>query len=144
MTTLMDLYQFTERRGINVDWFSMKFAESISMFLDGSFSIALDPQKITSTKDEYCKLCHEIGHCETGAFYNKYATCDIVEKRENKANRWAIENSLTANEIDAAVEEGYTDIWSLAEYFNVTSEFMRKAICYYTFGNLDDADYLPM
>ena len=45
-----------------------------------------------------------------------------------------------AEELDNAVADGYTDIWSLAEHFNVTPDFMRKAVCWYTYGNLD-VDY---
>ena len=39
-------------------------------------------------------------------------------------------------DLDVAVADGYTDIWSLAEHFGVTEDFMRKAVCWYTHGNL--------
>ena len=31
---------------------------------------------------------------------------------------------------------GHTEIWDLADHFGVTEGFMRKVICYYTYGNL--------
>ncbi|WP_312280346.1 hypothetical protein [Oscillibacter sp.] len=43
---------------------------------------------------------------------------------------------VPVNKLDEAVADGCTDIWSLAEYFEVTEEFMREAICWYTHGNM--------
>lgn len=31
-----------------------------------------------------------------------------------------------------AVRDGMTEVWELAEYFDVTEDFMRWAIAYYT------------
>ena len=43
---------------------------------------------------------------------------------------------ITEEELDEAVANGHTEIWDLADYFDVTEEFMRKAVCLYTYGNL--------
>ena len=40
------------------------------------------------------------------------------------------------DELNDAVSNGYTDLWSLADYFGVTIDFMKKAVCFYTYGNL--------
>ena len=32
--------------------------------------------------------------------------------------------------------DGHTEMWDLADYFHVTEDFMRKAVCWYTYGNL--------
>lgn len=61
---------------------------------------------------------------------------DLVAKHEYKADKWAIERALSVDELDDAVAEGHTEIWDLAEYFGVTEDFMRKAVCWYTYGNL--------
>ena len=37
---------------------------------------------------------------------------------------------------DQAVAEGCTELWELAERFDVTEEFVRKAVCLYVHGNL--------
>lgn len=44
-------------------------------------------------------------------------------------------------ELNEAVSEGYTELWELADYFNVSEDFMKKAICWYKFGNLDVDSY---
>ena len=71
-----------------------------------------------------------------GAFYNRWAVCDIRKKHELRADKWAIQRMIPEDELDLAVAEGYTDISSLAEHFGVTEEFMKKAVCWYTHGNL--------
>lgn len=115
----------------------MAWAESLSIPLpNGGCAVAIDPSKIISTADAKAKLGHELGHCATGSFYNRYAACDVRQKHENKANKWAIKKLIPENALDDAVAEGYTDIFSLAEHFDVTEEFMRMAICWYTHGNL--------
>ena len=81
-------------------------------------------------------LSHELGHCKTGAFYNIWAARDVRRKHEHRADKWAIQRLIPEEELDQAVAEGCTDIWSLAEHFSVTEEFMRKAVCWYTHGNL--------
>ena len=70
------------------------------------------------------------------SFYNEYAACDIRKKHENRADKRAIELRLSADDLDQAVADGHTDLWDLAEHFGVTEEFMRKAVCWYTHGNL--------
>ena len=115
----------------------MAWAESLSIPLpNGTCAIAIDPSKIISTADAKAKLAHEMGHCCTGSFYNKYAACDVRQKHENRANRWAIQKLIPEEELDDAVANGCTDIFSLAEHFEVTEDFMRMAVCWYTHGNL--------
>lgn len=144
---LLELYDFAAHQGHAIYWYSIHVSEvhGISIPLsNGTCAIAMDPWKIKTIADEYCDLAHEIGHCERGAFYNRYATCDIIKKHENQADRWAIENTISSADLDAAIADGYGSIFELADYFNVTEDFMRKAVCLYTFGNLDCKDYLPM
>lgn len=39
-------------------------------------------------------------------------------------------------DLDEAVAEGHTEFWDLAEYFGVTEDFVKKAVRWYTYGNL--------
>ena len=38
--------------------------------------------------------------------------------------------------LDDAIAQGHTELWDLADYFGVTEDFMRKAVCWYVHGNL--------
>lgn len=73
-------------------------------------------------------LAHEIGHCETLAFYNAYSPLEIREKHEARADRWAVSKLVPVGELTEALKHGINEIWALAEHFDVTEDFMRKAI----------------
>lgn len=121
----------------------MARAESLSVPLPGGrYGVAIDPGKVRSIADERVKLGHELGHCERGAFYNPYAVCDVRRKHENRADKWAVEHFLSADDLDEAVADGCTEMWELADRFDVTEEFMRKAVCWYVHGNLDVEEYV--
>lgn len=142
MVDLLSLYRQAERDNIGVYWFTMDSAESLSIQAsDGSCAIAIDPWYLRTQAEEKTKLAHEMGHCETGSFYNEDAALDIRQKHENKADKWAIMKLVPRDELDAAAEAGYSDVWSLADYFGVSVEFMRKAICLYMHGNLNVEQY---
>lgn len=143
MMRLLQLYQTAEENGVEVDCFCLDSREALSvMDHDCSCFIAIDPFQLTSRQDETLKLAHELGHCLTGSFYNRWASCDIRQKHENRADRWAIERLVPKEQYDAALRNGCTELWNLAEHFDVTEDFMRKAVCWYTYGNLAVEQYL--
>ena len=132
MTDILDLYDQAERDGIPVYWFDLEATESLSCRLpDGSCAIAMDPWPMGPTADEKVKLAHELGHCETGSFYNRYAALDARRKHEVRADRWAIKKLIPEDELWKAINQGYRRPWELAEYFDVTEEFIHKAVAYY-------------
>ena len=137
MDNLLDLYQYAEDHSIDVDWIPMQRASSLSVVLpDGSCSIALDQWKMNTVEKELVCLAHELEHCETGSFYNRRSSFDVRQKHENRADKWAIKKLISEDELDQAIADGYTDLWSLADHFGVTEDFMRKVVCWYTHGNL--------
>lgn len=137
MTTLLDLYEYAENQGIDVDWIPLEQATSLSIPLpDGSYAIAVNPWKLDTLEQETVCLAHELGHCKTGSFYNRHAALDIRQKHENRADKWAIQHLIPVEDLDEAVVEGCEDIPALSEHFCVTEDLMRKAVCWYTHGNL--------
>ena len=129
---LLELYQLADAEHIAVYSFDLPQTHSLSLMNnDGSCAVAIDPFGLNSTKDEKIRLAHELGHCVTGSFYNRYSDFDIRAKSEYKADKWAIKKLIPKDELQAAFEQGYTEPWDLAEYFNVTEEFIIKAVNYY-------------
>lgn len=129
---LLELYQLADENNISV--YSFDLPQTLSMSVretDGSCAIAIDPFGLDSTKDEMIRLAHELGHCVTGSFYNRYSDLDIREKSEFSADKWAIKKLIPKDELQIAFKQGYTEPWDLAEYFNVTEEFVIKAFNYY-------------
>ena len=140
INNVVQMYDYAVQRGYDVYWYSFgpDGLESVSVMetTDGKCYIGLDPFKFESEADELCKGLHELGHCDTGSFYNEYAARDLRQKHENRADKRAIQLRISKTALDKAVSNGYTEIWQLAEHFGVTEPFMKKAVCWYTHGNL--------
>lgn len=138
MRTLDELYLYAEEQGIGVDYYLFDRAESLSALLpDGSCVIAVDPTKLRSSLDEKMKIAHEIGHCDTGSFYNRYAALDVRRQHERRADKRAVQLMVTAEDLDAAVAAGHTEIWDLAEFLGLSEYYVRKAFCLYRLGTTD-------
>lgn len=137
MKSLQEFYQIATQQNITVDHFTLSRREALSiMDEDGECFIAIDPHRIRSEYDERNKLAHELGHCCTGAFYNEYSNFDVRQRHENRADKWAIRELIPVEELNTAIADGCCEIRDLAERFGVTEEFIKKAICLYTHGNL--------
>ena len=125
-----DLYSYADKRNITVDNLKLPQNKSMSVRLDGKNFIAIDKQSLADSADERAHLIHELGHCETGAFYCIYAPLLTREKLEEQANRWAVEKLIPQNEFLALLKSGYRK-WELAEFYNVTEDFIEKAYHFY-------------
>ena len=116
---LLELYDEAEEAGIDVAWFPLCEDRSMALQLnDASCAIAIDPWKMYTLADD-----------------------DIRKKHENRADKWAIQRLIPLSELDAARADGHTELWDLAEYFGVTEDMMRKALCWYAHGNLAAEQY---
>ena len=123
------LYRLAEKSGVTVDRFPLPENGSVSIKNGDSMFIAVDA-KATSTL-ERVYLAHELGHCVTSSFYNVYSPFDIREKHERRANIWAVNKLVPKSLYLKALRQGYDNIYSLAEYFDVTPDFMKKAVEFY-------------
>ena len=61
-------------------------------------------------EERYQMMCglfaHELGHCETGSFYNRYAKLDVRQQHENRADKWAIRRLVPMAESCASPADG--------------------------------------
>ena len=126
--TLDELYIYAENKEIEVDDFPMR--ELVSASFPENW-IAMDSRKIKTKAEEKVILAHEVGHCETGSFYNIYSPYDIKERHERKANVWSYRKLIPHEDLIAAVQKGITEIWELAEYFDVPCDYMQNAAEYW-------------
>ena len=134
---LTALYDFAKQQNIEVIPFPMKENGSMSILMDsGDCVIGMDDRIRDGACQERVHLGHEVGHCATGSFYNRYSPYDLRQRHENRADKWAILQLVTEDALDEAVAEGCCEIWNLAERFGVTEQFMKKAVCYYVHGNV--------
>ena len=134
---IQDLYDLANEQNIEVIQYPMQENGSMSVMSgNGLCYIGMDERIQDGGVQERVHLSHELGHCMTGSFYNVYATIDNRQRHENRADKWAIQRLISRDDLDDAVANGLSEIWELAEFFGVTEEFMKKAVCYYTYGNV--------
>ena len=134
---IRSLYDLAKQQNIAVFEFSLPDTGSMSLMEDnGICYIAMDPAVKDGDVQERVHLSHEIGHCATGSFYNRYAAVDCRQRHENRANKWAVQTLIPVDDLDQAIAEGCTEVWELAERFGVTEDFIRKTVCYYVHGNM--------
>lgn len=131
------LYDLARQQNIEVLTHPLPQTGSLSVMLEGGRCfVGLDRSVCDGATQERVHLSHELGHCVTGSFYNIYAAVECRQRYENRADKWAISTLIPVEDLDEAVAQGCTEIWELAERFQVTEEFMRKTVCYYVHGNL--------
>ena len=129
MVTNDDLYGIAERRGHVVVCESLTETPSFSLQTNKRCYIAIDQR--LNVQQEREALAHELGHCEYGGFYNRYSKYDIRAKAERRADKWAFARLVPYGRLMQAVRHGVTEVWDLAELFDVSCEFMHRAIAYY-------------
>lgn len=129
------LYLEAEQSGITVICGAdLSKTKSISLELsDGAMFIGIDDSAMRTRAEERVHLAHELGHCVTGAMYNMY--CPIMPRRryEKIADAYAIKKLIDEDELRRVIDEreGDISVWELSEWFDVTEEFMRKALSFY-------------
>ena len=141
MFELSDFYDYCKKHHIDVILYNgcpqpgatIRDADCMAVFLDFS--------KIQSTRLLRGVCYHELGHAATGALHKVDSPYELVERSEYRANRWAAQHFLTPEAFRAAFQDGCTELWQLAEYFDLPEADVQKALQYWTeqqgihFGN---------
>ena len=122
MLSLSQLYKIANDNNILVDDFDTKEIESFSM----PDVVVLNKKKLRTSKDLKVHFAHELGHCQTGSFYN-VNTLETRDRMEYRADRWAIKKLIPFHALHDALKSGITERWELAEHFNVTEDYIDKA-----------------
>ena len=149
MRKLTDIYKWFEDRGILLFDRQLPFsneqskAVTIRLRGDGVTGVFLDLGRIETAAEEAVTLLHEVGHCATGPTHAIVSPFDLIAKHEYKADKWAVQDAVSKEELETARKAGYREIYELADFFNLTEDFMRKVVCWYDHGNLDVEFYYP-
>ncbi len=131
------LYLEAEQAGIMIYCGKgLQNTKSLSVKSEGDMFIGIDDTAMETSAEERVHLAHELGHCMTGAFYSIYSPIDNRGYMERIANNYAIKKLVDEDELIRVIKEydGNIQPWELAEHFNVTEEFMHKALEYYFGG----------
>lgn len=129
---LENLYNLAKKEKIYIyDW-HIKDANGIYINIDKVNAIALNYDKIGTYIEEKCVLAEELGHYYYDAAYSPYCkNLQLISKQEYKAKKWAYNTLIPYENLRRAILNGKTSILSLADYFNVTTQFMNKCIEFY-------------
>ena len=100
---------------------------------DGSYyAVFLDFSKILTTRLLKGVCCHELGHIATGALHKVDSPYELVERSEYRANRYMAQAFLTEDAFREAFSAGYTELWQLAEYFDLPEQDIKNALTYWS------------
>lgn len=124
---LIQLYESMYLDGLKLYDYRLIENKAATICINGDYHIFIDTQRTESIADETCAVAHEYAHCKTGTTHSVYSSFELISKHEYKADKWAVHKLLPFEEYQQALQEGYTEIWQLAERFNVTEDFIRRA-----------------
>lgn len=98
------------------------------LYCDGT--VALNSQ-IETSKERVCVLAEELGHHHTSVGVIVDLSDAQNRKQERQARLWAYNNRIGLYGLIRAYENGCRDRYEIAEFLNVTEEFLEDAInCY--------------
>lgn len=129
MTEIKDLQEIAQDEDIEIMQADCPESGSVSLLFNGKCYIGIDEKTPEICKKE--RTAHELGHCIKGAFYNIYSPYDVISRHEARADRWAIEELIPNNELVEQLKQNVDSIYALAQYFEVSEDFMKKACRYY-------------
>ncbi len=122
-----DLFEEAECNGIDILYADIPDARSASLlnkvFLDYGF--------INKPAEEKVACAHGIGSIVTGSQYSRNSSYLDICRAEHKTNKWSYNKLIPFEELTEALRKGYTEPWELADYFEVTEEFVKDALKYY-------------
>ena len=121
---MKNLYSIAEKSNISILNFKTRKLKAVSV----PGKIGIDESKMQSHSELNVCLAHELGHQFKNAFYDISSTFETRDRQEARATRWAVNELVPADELIAALKSGYTEVYDLAEYFNVTEDFIREAV----------------
>lgn len=132
MFELSDFYSYCIDNKIDVIPYGGSPGAGATIRDEDCFAIFLDFSQITSTRLLKGVCYHELGHAATGALHKVSSPYETVERSEYRANRWSAETFLTVEDFQEAFAAGCTELWHLAEYFDLPEADIFKAYCYWT------------
>lgn len=133
MRNLNQLYDLANEKLIMIFDYDMTNLdmEAASIRINNNTGIFIDYNQLDSTAAEKVILGHELGHCETGALHKINSPYELKERNEYRADRWAVHELIPFEDFERAFKNGHTEVWDLAEHFNVTEDFIRTALQIY-------------
>ena len=131
MFEISDFYGYCRKNDVDVIPFMGCPQPGATVRDQDFYAVFLDFPKIRSTRLLRGVCYHELGHAATGALHKVDSPYELVERSEYRANRWAAQHYLTVQDFREAFDAGYTELWQLAEYFDLPEQDIQAALTYW-------------
>ena len=131
MFEISDFYNYCKTNGVDVIPYAGCPQPGATVRDQGFYAVFLDFTKIRSTRLLRGVCCHELGHIATGALHKVDSPYELVERSEYRAARWVTEHYLTEEAFREAFQDGYTELWQLADYFDLPERVIQDALTYW-------------
>lgn len=132
MFEISDFYQYCKKNKVDVIPYRGCPQPAATIRDAGDYAVFLDFSKIRSTRLLRGIYFHEMGHLATGALHKVDSPYELVERSEYRAKRWSAEHFLTEEDFREAFRYGYTELWQLAEFFDLPEADVSAALHYWT------------
>lgn len=132
---LNKLYDLTEKEKIKVYKCNIDNCNGIYLNYEKTNAIGLNYDKL-GYAEEKCTLAEELGHYYQDATYSLYSDINTISKKEYRAKKWAYNVLIPIEKLKEAINKGLYNYYELAEYFEVSCDFMYKCLNYYKVGGI--------
>lgn len=132
MFELSDFYDYCRKNQIDVIPFNGIPHHPGATLRDGNCTaVFLDFSRIRDLRLLRGVCYHELGHAATGALHKIDSPYELVERSEYRANRWSAQQFLGPDAFRSAFADGCTELWQLAEYFDLPEADVLNALTYW-------------
>ena len=121
-----EIYEQLAYEGLRVIIMDLLGIESVSM----GRNIGLDYSVTHSDGEEMVHLATQWGYIENGDFYNQNSSLIVRLQGDARAQKYAFKKLLPHDKIMEAVNNGYTEVYQIAEYWDLPYDFTERA-CFY-------------
>ena len=132
MFELSQFYDYCRKNRVDVIPFTGIPQPGATVRDAGQYAVFLDFSQIQSTRLLRGVCCHEMAHVATGALHKVSSPYELVERSEYRANRWCAQHFLTEKDFREAFRTGCTELWQLAEYFDLPEQDVKNALTYWS------------
>lgn len=132
MFELKDFYDYCRENRVDVIPFTDMPHPGATLRDRDKYAVFLDFSQIRSTRLLRGVCSHEMSHAATGALHKVASPFELVERSEYRANRYFAQHYLTAEDFREAFRAGYTELWQLAEYFDLPEKDIKNALTYWS------------
>lgn len=128
MNNFEELENIAAQKNVEIIPYHFESERIKGLYCDNTIALSTSLQ---STAERTCILAEEIGHHETslGNILDQQNITNI--KQERKARLWAYDKLINLFGIIRAYYAGCRNSYEVAEYLDVTEDFLNEAICAY-------------